>query len=69
MMNDSICYNTNEWETLSKYARKFVKAGVKLHRSSYDVWMEFAARVGKLNRNKNITILTYHNLVTVYFSS
>ncbi|KAJ3699942.1 hypothetical protein LUZ61_003647 [Rhynchospora tenuis] len=42
----SICYNTNAWETLFMYARRFVKAGVKLRRSSYDIWMEVAARIG-----------------------
>lgn len=67
MMNDSFCYNTNQWETLCKYARKFVKAGVKLRRSSYDIWMEFAARVGKLNRIKNVAMLSYHHLVTSIF--
>ncbi|KAK3127967.1 hypothetical protein QOZ80_7AG0580780 [Eleusine coracana subsp. coracana] len=42
----SICYNADRWDLLSKYAERFVKAGVKLHRTAFDIWMEFAARVG-----------------------
>ncbi|XP_078159771.1 adenylyl cyclase [Carex rostrata] len=42
----SICYNTNQWEKLYTYAEKCVKAGVKLRKSSYDIWMDFAAQVG-----------------------
>ncbi|KAL6896920.1 hypothetical protein ACP4OV_007492 [Aristida adscensionis] len=43
----SICYNADRWDLLSKYAERFVKAGVKLHRTAFDIWMEFAAKVGK----------------------
>jgi len=43
----SICYNADRWDLLSKYAERFVKAGVKLHRTVFDIWMEFAAKVGK----------------------
>ncbi|KAH7650593.1 hypothetical protein IHE45_U001400 [Dioscorea alata] len=42
----SICYKTNKWDLISKYAKKFNKAGVKLHRAAFDIWMEFAAKVG-----------------------
>uniref|UniRef100_A0A2N9GWX7 Uncharacterized protein n=1 Tax=Fagus sylvatica TaxID=28930 RepID=A0A2N9GWX7_FAGSY len=42
----SICYNTDNWELMSKYSKKFVKAGVKLRKTSFDVWMEFAAKTG-----------------------
>ncbi|GMY27658.1 RING finger and CHY zinc finger domain-containing 1 isoform 1 [Fagus crenata] len=42
----SICYNTDNWELMSKYSKKFVKAGVKLRQTSFDVWMEFAAKIG-----------------------
>ncbi|XP_062186860.1 uncharacterized protein LOC133890491 isoform X2 [Phragmites australis] len=42
----SICYNADRWDLLSKYAERFVKAGVKLHRTAFDIWMEFAAKVG-----------------------
>ncbi|KAJ4793476.1 adenylyl cyclase [Rhynchospora pubera] len=42
----SICYNTNASETLFMYAQRFLKAGTKLHRSSYDIWMELATRTG-----------------------
>ncbi|EMS56854.1 hypothetical protein TRIUR3_20912 [Triticum urartu] len=41
----SICYNTDRWDLLSKYAARFVQAGVKLRRTAFDVWMEFAAKV------------------------
>ena len=43
----SICYNADRWDLLSKYAERFVKAGVKLHRAAFDIWMDFAAKVGK----------------------
>nr|CAB3455265.1 unnamed protein product [Digitaria exilis] len=42
----SICYNADRWDLLSKYADRFVKADVKLHRTAFDIWMEFAAKVG-----------------------
>lgn len=42
----SICYNTNKLDLISKYARRFIKAGVKLHRTAFDIWMEFAAKIG-----------------------
>uniref|UniRef100_J3MNW8 Uncharacterized protein n=2 Tax=Oryza brachyantha TaxID=4533 RepID=J3MNW8_ORYBR len=42
----SICYNADRWDLLSKYARRFVKSGVKLHGTAFDIWMDFAAKVG-----------------------
>ncbi|XP_062174870.1 uncharacterized protein LOC133880026 [Alnus glutinosa] len=42
----SICYNTDNWQLMSKYSKKFVKAGVKLRQTTFDVWMEFAAKIG-----------------------
>ncbi|XP_047065050.1 uncharacterized protein LOC124672942 [Lolium rigidum] len=42
----SICYNADRWDLLSKYAARFVQAGVKLRRTAFDIWMEFAAKVG-----------------------
>ncbi|XP_008780118.2 uncharacterized protein LOC103699901 [Phoenix dactylifera] len=42
----SICYDTNKWDLISKYAKRFIKAGVKLHRTAFDIWMEFAAKIG-----------------------
>ncbi|WOL16171.1 hypothetical protein Cni_G24953 [Canna indica] len=42
----SICYNTNKWDLISKYSTRFLKAGVKLHRTAFDIWMEFAAKIG-----------------------
>ncbi|GAU11109.1 hypothetical protein TSUD_197330 [Trifolium subterraneum] len=42
----SICYNTDEWELINKYAKRFVKAGVKLRQTSFETWMKFAAKRG-----------------------
>ncbi|KAI5415842.1 hypothetical protein KIW84_041038 [Lathyrus oleraceus] len=42
----SICYNTDEWELINKYAKRFVKAGVKLRQTSFETWMRFAAKRG-----------------------
>ncbi|KAJ7980218.1 RING finger and CHY zinc finger domain-containing protein 1 isoform 1 [Quillaja saponaria] len=42
----SICYDMDNWELISKYSKKFVKAGVKLRQISFNIWMEFAARRG-----------------------
>ncbi|CAL5206774.1 unnamed protein product [Lathyrus oleraceus] len=40
----NICYNTDEWELINKYAKRFVKAGVKLRQTSFETWMGFAAK-------------------------
>lgn len=42
----SICYNTDKWELITKYSRKFIKSGVKLHQTTFETWMEFAANRG-----------------------
>lgn len=42
----SICYNTDDWVLISKYAERFVKAGVKLRQTSLETWMQFAAKRG-----------------------
>lgn len=42
----SICYNADNWKLMSKYSKTFVEAGVKLRKSTFDVWMEFAAKIG-----------------------
>ncbi|XP_024026976.1 uncharacterized protein LOC21391840 isoform X2 [Morus notabilis] len=42
----SICSKADNWPLMSKYSKKFVKAGVKLRQSSFDVLMEFASRIG-----------------------
>ncbi|XP_042514849.1 uncharacterized protein LOC122089305 [Macadamia integrifolia] len=41
-----ICYETDNWELISKYSKKFMKAGVKLRRTTFDTWMDFAAKIG-----------------------
>lgn len=42
----SICYNTDEWDLINKYGKRFVLAGVKLRPTSIDTWMKFAAKRG-----------------------
>lgn len=42
----SICYTTDNWSLMKKYARRFLEAGVKLHRTAFGIWMEFAAKRG-----------------------
>lgn len=42
----SICNDTDNWGLLAKYSKRFVKGGVKLHKAAFDIWMEFAAKVG-----------------------
>ncbi|KAL9407844.1 hypothetical protein AB3S75_046396 [Citrus x aurantiifolia] len=41
-----ICYDTDDWELICKYSKRFVKAGVKLRKTTFDMWMEFAAKRG-----------------------
>lgn len=41
-----ICYDTDEWELICKYSKRFVKAGVKLRKTTFDTLMEFAAKRG-----------------------
>lgn len=45
----SICYNTDRWDLMSKYAKRFVMAGVKLRQTSFELWMEFAAKEGDVD--------------------
>ena len=42
----SICYAADNWELITKYSRRFLKAGVKLRKSTYEIWMEFASKRG-----------------------
>ncbi|CAK7333071.1 unnamed protein product [Dovyalis caffra] len=42
----SICYNSDNWMLISKYSRRFLKAGVKLRRLAFDMWMDLAAKRG-----------------------
>lgn len=65
----SICYNTDEWELINKYAKRFVKAGVKLRHTSFGTWMSFAARRGdteslwKIEKLRS-DIMKQHSLAT-----
>jgi hypothetical protein len=45
----SICYNNDKWGLLTKYSKRFVLAGVKLRQTSFDVWMDFAAKKGDID--------------------
>ncbi|CAH8320536.1 unnamed protein product [Eruca vesicaria subsp. sativa] len=36
----------DKWDLLGKYSKKFSKAGVKLRKTTFDVWMDFAANRG-----------------------
>ncbi|KAL8162237.1 hypothetical protein V2J09_013726 [Rumex salicifolius] len=42
----SICLKTDKWELISKYSKRFQKAGVKLRKVAFGSWMEFAAKRG-----------------------
>ncbi|CAK9145526.1 unnamed protein product [Ilex paraguariensis] len=44
-----ICYNTDNWELMSKYSKRFVKAGIQLRQTSFDTWMEFASKIGDID--------------------
>ncbi|EEF45488.1 uncharacterized protein LOC8262394 [Ricinus communis] len=42
----SICYNAGNWELICKYSKKFLKAGMKLRKTAFDMWMDFAIKRG-----------------------
>ncbi|KAL8121621.1 uncharacterized protein LOC141659170 [Apium graveolens] len=42
----SICFNTDKWDLISKYSKRFIREGVKLRETSFDAWMEFSAQRG-----------------------
>ncbi|KAI4338506.1 hypothetical protein MLD38_023555 [Melastoma candidum] len=42
----SICSNLDKWKLMTKYGKRFVKAGVKLHKPAFDMWMDHAVRMG-----------------------
>lgn len=41
-----ICYDADKWGLISKYCKRFLKAGVKLRKTTFDIWMEFASKRG-----------------------
>ncbi|KAL3727524.1 hypothetical protein ACJRO7_032286 [Eucalyptus globulus] len=43
-----ICDDTDNWVLLSKYSKRFVKNGLNLHKAAFDIWIEFAAKVGDI---------------------
>ncbi|XP_031739007.1 uncharacterized protein LOC101219378 isoform X2 [Cucumis sativus] len=44
-----ICYNADNWALLSKYFKKFSKAGVNFRRTSFDTLMRFASKIGDVD--------------------
>uniref|UniRef100_A0A7N1A3X3 Uncharacterized protein n=1 Tax=Kalanchoe fedtschenkoi TaxID=63787 RepID=A0A7N1A3X3_KALFE len=42
----SICHIADDWNLLSKYMKRFLRAGVKFRQTTFDSWMEFAAKRG-----------------------
>ncbi|KAJ6821871.1 adenyl cyclase [Iris pallida] len=67
----SICYNTNDWALMSKYTKRFLKAKVKLHRTAFDIWLDFAAKVGdtksiwKIEKLRSATVKK-HTVASVF---
>ncbi|KAH0654444.1 hypothetical protein KY290_031420 [Solanum tuberosum] len=45
----SICSQTDNWDLICKYGKRFVKAGMKLRKTSFDTWMEFASKIGDVD--------------------
>ncbi|XP_010324002.1 uncharacterized protein [Solanum lycopersicum] len=45
----SICSQTDNWDLMCKYGKRFVKAGVKLRKTSFDTWMEFSSKIGDVD--------------------
>ncbi|XP_068635135.1 uncharacterized protein [Aristolochia californica] len=65
----SICSSTDNWGLISKYSKKFIKGGVKLRRTSFGTWMEFAARRGDVEslwkiEELRLKTVKHHNLAT-----
>lgn len=70
----SICYKTDSWKLITKYAMRFVKGGVKLRRTSFDTWMKFAAKRGDVDSLWKIETLRsettkQHTLLSVFSCS
>ncbi|CAN8324611.1 unnamed protein product [Cochlearia groenlandica] len=66
-----ICHDTDKWDLLAKYSKKFSRAGVKLRKTTFDIWMEFAAKRGdteslwKVDKLRSETY-TQHTLSTAF---
>uniref|UniRef100_A0A1J3DLC5 Pentatricopeptide repeat-containing protein, mitochondrial n=1 Tax=Noccaea caerulescens TaxID=107243 RepID=A0A1J3DLC5_NOCCA len=66
-----ICNDTDSWDLLAKHSRKFCKAGVRLRETTFDVWMEFAAKRGDTESLWNVDKLrsesyTQHTLSAAF---
>ncbi|KAG9138690.1 hypothetical protein Leryth_024434 [Lithospermum erythrorhizon] len=45
----SIWYDAENWNLISKYGKRFIKAGVKLRQNAFGIWMRFAAKRGDVD--------------------
>lgn len=45
----SIWNDAEDWNSMSKYGKKFIEAKVKLRQNAFDIWMRFAAKRGDVN--------------------
>ncbi|XP_044484124.1 uncharacterized protein LOC123210032 isoform X2 [Mangifera indica] len=64
-----ICYDIDDWDLISKYSQTFIKAGAKLRQTTFNTWMEFAAKRGDTEALWNIEnlrseLMKQHSLVT-----
>ncbi|KAJ8766293.1 hypothetical protein K2173_022352 [Erythroxylum novogranatense] len=67
----SICYNSKDWNLISKCSNKFLKAGVKLRGTAFDLWMDFAAKRGDVEalweiNNIRSESIKYHSLLSAF---
>lgn len=67
----SICCNADRWDLISKYGKRFVKSGVKLRQTSFELWMEFAARKGDVEslwkiENWRSQAMKQHSVLTAF---
>ncbi|RAL45029.1 hypothetical protein DM860_003788 [Cuscuta australis] len=46
-----ICYLNDNWDLMCKYGKMFAKGGAWFRQGSFDLWMEFAAKMGTCNLN------------------
>ncbi|XP_037495644.1 uncharacterized protein LOC105631820 isoform X2 [Jatropha curcas] len=62
----SICYNVGNWELISKYSKRFLKAGVQLRKTAFDAWMDFAVKRESLWRIEKLRSqsMPQHTLVS-----
>ncbi|KAL8485480.1 hypothetical protein ACS0TY_027687 [Phlomoides rotata] len=42
----SICHSSDRWDLISKFGKRFVKSGIRLRQTAFELWMDFAAKKG-----------------------